>query len=208
VTDLHVVFDSWGMPLVFLIAFAEFAGFPVAGVPLLLVAGALAKVQGVSVLGLIVLAVIGGLLADYIWFRYARQYPAYVVDMACGLSSNPSACTTHVQRRVVSYGTRYIAIAKILPRSSNLIAAAAGLAEVRGTVFLALDALGLVLWSTLVLGTGWLLASPIDRVIGRLSPVMPFVVGVLIVLVMAATMWRVHKVRVHTGMHVREGKGR
>ena len=208
VSDIHLLFDAWAVPLVFLLAFGEFVGFPVAGVPLLVAAGALSHTLGFPWIGMVFVAALGAFLADYLWFRFARADPATVIDIACGLSSNPSACVTDVQRRVTRHGPNYVMIAKLLPRASNLIAPAAGLAAVPGSVFVPRAAAGALLWSVLVMSVGWIFAPWIDAALRQLTA-FGLQIGVgMVGLIVLALLWRVHKVRLHASRHVRDGRGR
>lgn len=207
-TDIHLLFDAWGIPLIFLVAFAEFIGLPVAAVPLLVIAGGLGNALDYPWLALVMVAFLGGFIADYLWFRYGRSDPARAVDVACGLSSNPRACTTRVQRTFSRLGPAFIVRAKLLPGSSNLIAVVAGLEAVPGAVFLPRIAVGGVLWSALVITIGWVLRGPIEIAVGLMVGNEQVILAALAGVVLLATVWRVHKMRTHASLHVRDGRGR
>lgn len=207
-TDFHVFFDEWGLLAVFLIGFAEFIGFPVAGIPLMLAAGSLAATQGFSFIPVVLTAAAGAWVADAIWFRRATQDAARVIDIACGLASNPRVCVTHVQRRMLQAGPVFVVSAKLIPGVGNMSAAAAGLAEMSPAVFLPVNAAAAVLWAGAFMGAGWVFSSYIDQAIGLIAVYGQQSAIAAVALIVVATIWRVYKVRLHTGLHVREGKGR
>lgn len=207
-TDLHLLFDQYGLAIVFAIGFAEFVGFPVAGVPFMIAAGSLAATQGFSFLAVVVLGAAGAWIGDALWFKNAHDNPTRVINVACGLTSNPKVCVTHVQRKVLLSGQAYLVFSKLIPGIGNLSASAAGLGSVAGSKFLPVNAAATLLWSVVLLGIGWSFSAQIDPLLGRLTAHSQITLSVVLGLVLAATVWRVYKVRLHTGLHVREGKGR
>ncbi len=207
-TDLHLFFESWGLPLAFLIGFAEFAGFPVAGVPFLIAAGSLSATQGYDFIPIALTAASGVWTADALWFRAGHRKAGRVIDVACGLASNPFVCVTHVQRKLAASGPAYLITAKLIPGVGNLTAAAAGLGGMSPQVFLPVNAAAALVWATLLVGAGWVFSPLLDRGLGWMGAYTRVTVIVIALLVVAATIWRVYKVRLHTGLHVREGKGR
>lgn len=207
-TDLHLFFDNWGLGLVFIVGFAEFVGFPVAGVPFMIAAGSLAATQGYSFIAVMLTAAAGVWLADGVWFRRAHSNAAQVIDVACGLASNPRVCVTHVQRKLTKRGPVFLVLAKFIPGVGNLSASAAGLGGMSPSVFWPVNALAALMWSTFLLGLGWVFSHRIDPLLGRASADSQITIAVIVGLVLMATVWRVYKVRLHTGLHVREGKGR
>ncbi len=207
-TDLQLLYDQWGVWLVLGVSFAEFIGVPVAAVPVLFLAGALAPTVDAPYWAIPAIAVLGAFPADYIWFKLARHRGRWVVDRACGLTSNPTACVTFVRRRVNDAGPGFFALAKLLPGVSNLVAAAAGLAHLPATRFLTLNLLALGLWASLWSGLGWILSGQLARFMPLLDQNLHYAVGGAVALVAAAGVWRVHKVRLHKGLHVRDGRAR
>ncbi len=207
-TDVHVFFDNWGLPLAFFVAFAEFVGFPVAGVPLMIAVGSLASTQGFSFIAVTLTAAAGVWLGDLLWFRAAHRDAPRVINVACGLASNPRVCVTHVQRKLTAAGPGFLVVAKLIPGVSNLAASAAGLSEMSRSVFLPVNAVAALLWATMLVGAGWVFSGWVDRGLGWLAAYGRIGIVVMAALIVMATVWRVYKVRLHTGLHVREGKGR
>ena len=107
--------ESYGYWLFLAVGFAEYAGLPIASVPVLIAGGALASSGGLSLPAVAASAAAGGLLADAAWYGLARWKGERLVGVACGLSSNPRACVVGVERSVERLGSRYILSAKFLP---------------------------------------------------------------------------------------------
>ncbi len=207
-TDLQLLYDEWGAWLVLGVAFAEFIGVPVAALPVLVLAGSLAPTVGAPFWVIPAVAVLGAFPADVVWFTLARHRGRVVVDRACGLTSNPAACVTVVRRRVAEAGPGFFVVAKLLPGVSNLVAAAAGLAHLPPTRFLGLNLVALSLWACLWSGVGWGMSGQLVRFMPLLDQNLHYALAGAVVLMVAAGVWRVHKVRLHKGLHVRDGRAR
>lgn len=183
------------------VGFAEYAGAPIASVPVLVAAGAVGASAGLAPVPTVLSAAFGGLVADLAWYGLVRWRGDALVDAACGLSSNPGACVLGVRERVANLGPAYVVPAKFVPGAGNLVGAGAALAGMGPGTFLASDATALVLWAGAWTALGRLLASEVHvalELVGRYRQgAMLLVVG----LVAAAAVWRVVRVRLHRGKH-------
>lgn len=205
---LQDFFAQWGYLVFFVLGLAEFVGVPIASVPFMVMGGALAASTEL-LFPLVVLAVAGGaLLADTIWYWAGRARGKWMVDAACGLSSNPLACVLKEQKSLQKLGPRYILAAKFTPGSANLIAPAAGLAQLPPGRFFPIAALSLLLWSSLITGLGWVFSRQVEPVILLILHYRGTVGVALLVLILVAGLWRIQKVRRHKGTHVRMGHAR
>ena len=150
--------------------------------------------------GVVVSVAAGGWLADLGWYWVGRRRGSWLIDVACGLSSNPMACVLAVKNRLSRLGTRYIVLAKMLPGAGNLIAAAAGLAGFRTVPFLLADGAALILWAAIYTGAGWILS---DHVAAAMEWALAYnrTVVVVLTLVVLAAAWRLWKVRFHQKAH-------
>jgi membrane protein DedA with SNARE-associated domain len=197
---LHIL-DSYGYALLFALGFAEYAGVPIASVPILIASGALAHAGGLSLPLIVGSAALGGLTADALWYGLARWKGCRLVAAACGLSSNRQACVLGVEERVMRIGAPYILSAKFLPGAGNLIAPAAGFGRVPAHRFLALDAAGLLAWATAYAGAGWLFSGRVGPVIDWAMVYARWVLWGLPVAIVGGAVWRYSKIRAHRGAH-------
>jgi membrane protein DedA with SNARE-associated domain len=199
--QLGLLLERFGYPLLFGVGFLEFAGAPIASVPILVIAGALAASGDVSVAGIVISAALGGLVGDLLWFGLARWRGQGLVDLVCGLSSNPMACVIGVERRVQAVGPRYLAPAKFIPGAGNLVAAASGFTNMRLRTFLLFDLVGLSIWSAVYTILGWIFAAQVGSVIEWASAFTLWIVAMVSGLIGAAAAWRVAKVWMHKRHH-------
>lgn len=204
---LTTFLEQHGYWLVAGVGFAEYAGLPIASVPVLVAAGALAAEAGIHPIGIAVVAAAGGLVADGAWFGIARWQGARIVGSACGLTSNPNACVIGVRNRVERLGPRYILTAKFVPGAGNLIAPGAGLARIGASRFLALDAIALMLWATLYVTLGVVFSEQVEAVVAIVAGYARWALIAAVVVVVAAGAWRVVRARGHDHRHDHRGDG-
>ena len=199
--QLAVLLERYGYGLLFGVGLLEFAGAPIASVPILIVAGSLASTGVVSFPGIIVSAALGGLLGDLTWYGAARWRGRGLRDTVCGLSSNPSACVIGVERRVRTVGPKYLLPAKFIPGAGNLVAAASGFAGISIGTFLLLDGLGLLIWALVYGGAGWVFSAQVEQLVQWASGFTLWLVAGASALIGGAAAWRVAKVNLHRARH-------
>ncbi len=195
--QLTLLFEQHGYLLLFGIGFVEFIGAPVAGAPILIAAGGLAAAGGGSLPLMALAAGFGGFSADVLWYLAARFRGRGLVDLVCGLSSNPKACVLGVEKKVAAVGPLYLLPAKFVPGAGNLVAAASGFAPVALTAFLILDFIGVMAWAAVFTGVGWVFSSQVEQATEWASQFTIWLVALAGVLVGAAGAWRILKVRMH-----------
>ncbi len=200
--NLEAFLSSYGYWVFFAVGFAEFIGVPIVSVPVLIGAGALVASGTLGFWGVVLSVAAGGWLADLGWYTVGRRQGSWLIDVACGLSSNPMACVSAVKSRLSRLGTPYILLAKMLPGSGNFIAVAAGLAGFGTRRFILADGAGLILWATIYTGTGWIFSDQVTPAIEWAVTYNRAVVVVLVLIVLAAA-WRLWQVRFHQKAGVR-----
>jgi membrane protein DedA with SNARE-associated domain len=196
--------EAHGYWLLFGLGFAEFAGFPVTSAPVLLAAGALSAAGNLNLLAAALSAAAGGLTADSLWYLLARWKGSRLVDLACSLTSNPTACVLGVSRKVARFGGPYVLAAKFIPGAGNLIASAAGLAGLPAARFLGFDAAAVLLWALAYISAGRIFSNEIGAVATWLGSYLHLALAVVILLIASATGWRVARFRMHRQQHGRE----
>ena len=196
-----LLLDTYGYWLFFAVAFAEYAGIPIAGSSVLLIGGAAAATGNAHLSMVVATAALGGLLADLIWYQVSRWRGDRIVSGLCGLTSNPNACSLKVADRISLIGARYIVPSKFIPGTGNLAAASAGLAHVRPLTFLAADSVALGLWATAYSGLGYLFAARIKDLLVWLGGYARLVILVVVSLILVATVWRFVRVWLHRRGH-------
>ena len=200
-----LLLEQHGTLVLFCVGFLEFIGAPIAAVPMLLVAGAMAAMGALPLPAVVGAAVLGGFAADIVWFAGARVGGAGLVNVACGLSSNPKACVHGVAKRIRCAGPVYMISSKLLPGVGNLAAAGSGFAGIPAVRFIVLDVLSLFVWAGVYGGIGWAFSGQVEQALSWVSGAglaAALGIGGLIVV---AGIWRVLKVRLHRPKHASVG---
>lgn len=198
--------DAFGYLTLFGLGFAEYAGVPIASVPVLLTAGALGTSAGLHPLATALSAALGGLVADVGWFLLVRWRGEAVVGAACGLTSNPNACVLGVEERLSTLGPAYVIPSKFVPGAGNLVGAASGLAGMSIPRFVLSDALGLLLWAGVYTTLGRVFEDQIRTVVGFAASYQSWALAAAVLLVAGAAAWRRLRVTRHREAHD-EGSG-
>ncbi|MFQ5690176.1 MAG: DedA family protein [Gemmatimonadota bacterium] len=193
--------DSHGYWVLLALGFAEYSGIPIASVPVLIGAGALASSGRLSLPLIVGFAALGGWLADAGWYAMARWQGCRLVGAACGLTSNRHACVTRVEGKVRRLGGAYVLSAKFLPGAGNLIAPAAGFAGLASLPFLLLDGIALLLWATVYTTLGWLFSDQVEAVLRIALGYSRWALMGLVVLVIGGVAARAFRLRRHGAAH-------
>ena len=109
-------------PILFVAVLARQLCLPVPALLFLLTGGALAGSGKLNFVGILMVAVLGCLLADFVWFEAGRLRGKRVLRLLCALTSDPSFCIRRGREVFSKKGLRLLLIAKFVP----------GLPEVRG----------------------------------------------------------------------------
>ena len=193
--------ETWGYALLVLVGFVEFIGLPIASVPVVILAGAVAASGGLSLPLVALSAAAGGLAADLTWYWVTRWRGPRLVDTVCNLTSNPKACVVTVRQRIERIGPIYIVPSKFLPGTGNLVAASAGLARVAPRTFALADSAALLLWGGVYASLGFLFTAEVTGIVEWISGFASIAAGVAVFLVLGAGGWRVVRARMHAGGH-------
>lgn len=196
----RVLLEGYGYWLLLGVGFAEFAGLPIASVPVLIVAGAAAAEGAISFPAAVLVAALGGLLADSAWYSLSRWRGQRLVNTVCNLSSNPRSCVITIANRIEKVGPLFVLPSKFVPGTGNLVAASAGLAGLGPAAFLASDAAALGMWSTVYLGVGFLFEGQVAAAVNWAAGFAGVAAAAAAALILGAVAWRF----VRAGMH-REG---
>jgi len=200
------LFQTYGYSMLFLLGIVEFLGAPIAAAPILMVVGA-ASVGGIIDPVLAVGSVAtGALLSESAWFGLARSRGRRLLDMACGLASNPHVCVLSFRNRVRKSGGRILIAAKFIPGSGSVPAFAAGLSGLGYRRFVLFDAAALLLWSTAYVLAGGVFHAQVEALVQGASSYFAWVGGGLSALFVVAFAWRIHKARRHRAMHAQHSR--
>jgi membrane protein DedA with SNARE-associated domain len=201
VTQLQVFLEQYGTLVAFAIGLAEFGGLPIASAPLLVAMGAFVATGALHPVPTVLMAALGGLTGDSLWYGLARWRGRRLLDLGCGLSSHPQACVLKVDARIRRIGPAFLIPAKLLPGTSNLTAVASGMGGVSAGRFAAYSAVGLLLWAGGYVLIGAIFADQIAVVLDWITQFLGWAVALGGALIVTAAAWRLVKIRMHRKRH-------
>jgi len=199
----RVLLEGYGYWLLLAVGFAEFAGVPIASVPVLIVAGAAAAEGALRLPGAALAAALGGLLADTGWYALSRWHGQRLVNTVCNLTSNPRSCVLTVSARLDKMGPVFVLPSKFIPGTGNLIAASAGLTGMRPAAFLVSDATALTLWAAAYVSLGFLFSGQVVKAVDWVAGFTGAAAAAAAALILGALVWRHVRARMHREPHRR-----
>jgi membrane protein DedA with SNARE-associated domain/rhodanese-related sulfurtransferase len=146
-------------------------GAPIPAWPLLLLAGAHARVDpvhGVAALAIAVLASIAGSLP---WFWAGRRYGHRVLRFTCRVTLSPDACVRQTETLFERYGAAALLAAKFVPGLAHVAPPIAGAFRYRSASFALYFGAGSLLGALLPLVLGLAFHAQIDALLDWLSAV-------------------------------------
>jgi membrane protein DedA with SNARE-associated domain len=164
--QLFPFLTRYGYIVVFVWVLAEQIGLPLPAEPFLLVVGGMTGQRQLNFPWTFLLAAIGSLLADSIWFAMGRRKGASVLSLLCRISLNPDSCVRHTLKIFSRYGAKTLLVAKFIPGINLIAAPLAGIHSLPWLRFLLLDGLGVCLWVGSFSGLGYLFSDQIAEIAG------------------------------------------
>jgi membrane protein DedA with SNARE-associated domain len=186
ITEAIQFIERDGYALLFFWVLAEQGALPVPSAPLLIAVGALAHAGRLSAWAAIACCVAGALVADSVWFHFGRSRGKGVLQFLCRISLEPDSCVRKTQNAFLKHGLKTLLIAKFIPGLNAVAAPLAGDARIGIFRFLAVDAIGVVIWSAAYIGAGYIFSSQLELALAyaeRLGS------GFMIVVFGAAAAW-------------------
>jgi membrane protein DedA with SNARE-associated domain len=194
----HIValITQYGLLLVFLNVLVEQAGAPVPAVPTMIVAGALAAMDKLPLSGVLAVALLACLLADFAWYLAGRYFGGGVMRTLCRISLSPDSCVKQSELRFQRWRGGVLLLAKFVPGLSTVAPPLVGAMGLRAVPFALFDGIGSLLWVGLAVSLGYVFANQIDDVIEALAnagSVALMLIGCLLALYIIAKWWQRHR---------------
>jgi len=163
-------------PILFVAVLARQLCLPVPALLFLLSSGALAGAGKLNFVGVLLVAVLGCVLADLVWFEAGRLRGKRVLRLLCALTTDPSFCIRRGKEVFAKRGLQLLLVAKFVPGLDGICPPLAGMFGASRAAFLAHDAGGATLWAGAYIGCGFLFARQLDQVAQNISSVATAVV--------------------------------
>jgi len=165
--DLIALLSEYGLLVVFINVFVEQIGLPIPAIPTLVIAGALGMTGQLSLPLVFVVAMLGALMADSIWYAIGRRYGNSVMKTLCRISLTPDSCVSETQSRFERWGMNALVVAKFVPGLSLIAPPLAGATHIRISSFLFFNGIGAALWVAAGVGGGALFGRQVEYLIAR-----------------------------------------
>ncbi|QNK00094.1 DedA family protein/thiosulfate sulfurtransferase GlpE [Dyella telluris] len=187
---------QYGLLLVFLNVLVEQAGVPVPAVPTMIVAGALASMERLPLTGVIAVALLACLMADYAWYAAGRYFGGGVMRTLCRISLSPDSCVKQSELRFQRWRGGVLLLAKFVPGLSTVAPPLVGAMGLRTAPFILFDGLGSLMWVGMAVSLGYVFANQIDAVLLALAnagSVALMLIGSLLALYILVKWWQRHR---------------
>lgn len=177
-------------PILFVAVLARQLCLPVLAVLFLLSGGALVGAGKLSYAGILLVAVLGCVLADLVWFEAGRISGKRVVRLLCALATDPSYCIRRGRMIFRKKGIRLLLIAKFVPGLDGISAPMAGMLGASRGSFVLHDMGGATLWAAAYITCGFFFAKEMALVTRRVSAFANVLVLVLGVPLLLFLVWK------------------
>jgi membrane protein DedA with SNARE-associated domain len=137
-----------GYVLLFAASLCEQLGAPLPSSPLLLGAGALARGGQLGLPQVVALSTLASMLGHSVWFFAGRVRGGAVLRVLCRISIEPDSCVRRTENLFSRHGARALVAAPWVPGLAVIAPPLAGMSGMRWRRFLALDALGAIVWAS------------------------------------------------------------
>jgi membrane protein DedA with SNARE-associated domain len=152
-----------GYPILFAAVFARQIGLPVPAPCFLLAAGALAASGKFGLLTALGLAVIGCVLADWIWYEAGRAWGERVLHFIHRFAPDPKEADRKSRKLFARHGPQLLVLDKFVPGLDAVVPPLAGTSGTGRLHFLAFETVGASLWSSAYAAIGYVFSHDLDR---------------------------------------------
>jgi membrane protein DedA with SNARE-associated domain/rhodanese-related sulfurtransferase len=125
-------------------------------------AGALSAHGAMHTIAIVLLAVVACLAGDGIWFWFGRKWGSKAIRLLCRFTSDPRNSAKRARDKFRRYGPSVLCVSKFFPGLDAAMPPLAGAEAVPLTRFLALDAVGSLLWAGFYVGLGYALSNQLN----------------------------------------------
>jgi membrane protein DedA with SNARE-associated domain len=142
----------------------EQMGLPIPAAPLLIAAGALARVGKMNLTLAVALAFIAAILADLFWYSLGRYRGGRILKLLCRISLEPDSCVRRTENLFVRHGVHSLLVAKFIPGLNTAAPSLAGIFRMPLRRFLIFDSLGAFFWVVTVTSLGLIFSEQLEEI--------------------------------------------
>jgi membrane protein DedA with SNARE-associated domain len=182
---LRILFEEYGLLLVFGAVLVEQVGPPFPSGPLLIVAGVLANEGRLSAWPVAAVAWGAGMLGKVALYVVGSRQGRQAMHPLCRLAATPNSSMGKADGHFERWGASLLVVAEFIPGIRTLAPSLAGAEKVRPIPFLLYSALGAVLWTALYVGIGLVFRKQIDRALALIEQTGKIAAGIAVAAVAA-----------------------
>src|SRR5260370_4553780 len=177
--------------------FIDQLGAPLPAAPVLLAAGALARTGKLQVTAVVFIGALASLLAHVAWYEAGKRGGRGILKALCRLSLEPDACVRRTEDLFVRHGMKTLVVSNFIPALGLVAQPLAAIAGVSRLRFLALNAVGSLLWSVTWTGVGWFVRPELKTLSSRapgLGATLVALIAVVVVVYIGGKLWQRRRV--------------
>lgn len=167
--NMMAYLQAWGPLALFVVVLAEQVGLPLPTLPIMLLAGALARQSGDWGSIYILAATAASFLGGSVWYLVGRRHGSGILRQLCRISLSPDTCVRQTQISFERQGARALIAARFIPGLSLLAPPLAGGIGMPVRLFAVHQAMAALLYAVLGIGGGVLFYRQLDGVLGWFS---------------------------------------
>ena len=189
---LHVI-ETYGLWVVVLCVLLDQGGLPVPAYPPMIVTSAFAVDTQHSLWPILVVAVVGTVAADLLWYAGGRRFGAALLRLMCRISLSPDSCIGRTRRLYGRFGPPSLILAKYIPGFAAVATTLAGETRTSLRRFLLYDAIGAALWAGGAIALGAIFHEAVESVLLELERLGQFaliLIAALLAVFVAAKWWQ------------------
>ena len=153
-----------GYLVVFFGVLLEQLGIPLPSTLILVSAGAMCGMGVLNPAVVLCLAFGAALFGDLAWYQIGRWKGFQVLGFLCRISIEPDSCVGGAKRLFFRHGAKSLLLAKFIPGFNTVAQPLAGAINMPMSRFLPFEGLGILLWSGISLGVGYVFRYRLEQI--------------------------------------------
>lgn len=185
--------ETYGLWVVFVCVILDQGGLPFPAYPPMIVTAGLAVDAHASLAPILIVAVLGTLLADLLWFMGGRRFGAKLLRTMCKLSLSADSCVGLTRRIYARWGAPSLVVSKYVPGFAAVATTLAGETGTSLAGFLFYDGAGAMLWAGGAIALGAIFHEAVAAVLVELDALGRYAITLLfaaLVAFIAAKWWQ------------------
>lgn len=173
-----------GLFAMFVIILLEYACFPVSSEIVLPLSGALASLQGIPFLLLLLVSICAGLLGTGICYMIGRIGGKAIMQRITKRFPRTEKSLASSQEKMERLGPYAVCFGRMIPICRTYIAFVAGSVEQPAHIFFGFSALGIAAWNTLLIGLGYFLRENWTNTVTYYSKYKSILIPLLLIIIL------------------------